>query len=156
MTPWLITVATTWSGRVFGDLWPATIFSFIMAEAHQVHQRDIRDDQNVTLLMSFFLTEGNKKILIHKEKSCFPFSATAHRDFKIFKKAVLDFCGVQSLAEAKGLGRSIDCSFLELWRVFVLTFKLSLFFFVNCERTILFSVKCDLDPPFTTLLLMRW
>ena len=59
-----------------------------MAEAHQVHQRDIQDDQNVTLLMSFFLTEGNKKILIYKEKSRFPFSATAHRDFEIFKKAV--------------------------------------------------------------------
>lgn len=116
MTSWLIPVATTWSGRVFGDLWPATIFSFIMAEAHQVHQRDIRDDQNVTLLMSFFLTEGNKKILIHKEKSRFPFSATAHRDFEIFKKAVLDFCGVQSLAEAKGLGRSIDCSFMRTVR----------------------------------------
>jgi len=26
---------------------------------------------------------------------------------------VLDFCGVQSLAEAKGLGRSIDCSFMR-------------------------------------------
>ena len=116
VTSWLIPVATTWSGRVFGDLWPATIFSFIMAEAHQVHQRDIRDDQNVTLLMSFFLTEGNKKILIHKEKSRFPFSATAHRDFEIFKKAVLDFCGVQSLAEAKGLGRSIDCSFMRTVR----------------------------------------
>ena len=25
-------------------------------------------------------------------------------------------------------------------------------FFVNCERTILFSVKRDLDPPFTTLI----
>ena len=24
-------------------------------------------------------------------------------------------------------------------------------FFVNCERTVLFSVKRDLDPPFTTL-----
>ena len=24
--------------------------------------------------------------------------------------------------------------------------------FVNCERTVLFSVKRDLDPPFTTLL----
>ena len=87
-----------------------------MAEAHQVHQRDVRDDQNVTLLMIFFLTEGNKKILIHKEKSRFPFSATAHRDFEIFKKAVLDFCGVQSLAEAKGLGRSIDCSFMRTVR----------------------------------------
>jgi len=116
MTSWLIPVATTWSGWVFGDLWPATIFSFIMAEAHQVHQRNIRDDQNVTLLMSFFLTEGNKKILIHKEKSHFPFSATAHRDFEIFKKAVLDFCGVQSLAEAKGLGTSTDCLFMRTVR----------------------------------------
>ena len=35
----------------------------------------------------FFLTEGNKKILIHKEKSRFPFSATAHRDFEIFVKS---------------------------------------------------------------------
>ena len=61
----------------------------------------------------FFLTEGNKKILIHKEKSRFPFSATAHRDFEIFKKAVLDFCGMQSLAEAKGLGRSMDFSFMS-------------------------------------------
>ena len=52
-------------------------------------------------LTSFFLTEG-KKILIHKKKSRFPFSATAHRDFEIFKKAVfIDFCGVKSLAEAK-------------------------------------------------------
>ena len=25
-------------------------------------------------------------------------------------------------------------------------------FFVNCERTVLFSVKRNLDPPFTTLL----
>ena len=33
-------------------------------------------------------------MLIHKEKSRFPFSATAHRDFEIFKKAVLEFCGL--------------------------------------------------------------
>ena len=39
----------------------------------------------------FFLTEGNKKILIHKEKHRFPFSATAHTDFEIFQKAVLGF-----------------------------------------------------------------
>ena len=44
----------------------------------------------------FFLTEGNQKIFIHKEKSLFPFSATAHRKFEIFKKHVSDFCGVQS------------------------------------------------------------
>ena len=68
-----------------------------MAEAHQ---RDVRDDQdrqqgrqacmvlpNVAVLISFFLTEGNKKILIHKEKSRFPFSATAHRDFEILVKS---------------------------------------------------------------------
>ncbi|CAH3024020.1 unnamed protein product, partial [Porites evermanni] len=42
--------------------------------------------------------------------------ATAHRDFEIFKKAVLDFCDVQSLAEAKGLGRSMDCSFMRTVR----------------------------------------
>ena len=41
-----------------------------------------------------------------------PFSAIAHRDFEIFKNAVLDFCGVQSLNEAKGLGRSMDCLFM--------------------------------------------
>ena len=58
----------------------------------------------------FFITEGNQKLLIHKEKSRFPFSSTAHRDFEIFKKAVLDFCGVQWLAEP---------SVLELWKVFV-------------------------------------
>ena len=28
-------------------------------------------------------------------------------------------------------------------------------FFVNCERTVLFSVKRDLDPPFTTLLFVQ-
>ena len=119
-------------GLVFGDLWPASFsssvssISTIMAEAQQ---RDVRNDQdrqqgrqacmvlpNVTVLISFFLTEGNKKILIHKEKSRFPFSATAHRDFEIFKKAVLDFCDVQSLAEAKGLGRSMDCSFMRTVR----------------------------------------
>ena len=71
---------------------------------------------NVTVLISFFLTEGNTKILIHKEKSRFPFSATAHRVFELFKKAVLDFFGVQSLAEAKGLGRSMDCSFMRTVR----------------------------------------
>ena len=86
-----------------------------MAEVHQVHQCHVRDDQNVTVLISYFLTEGNKKILIHKEKSHFPFCATAHRVFKIFKKAVLDFCGEQSLAEAS-LGRSMDCSFLSFMR----------------------------------------
>ena len=56
----------------------------------EAHQRDVRDDQdlqqgqqvcmvlpNVTVLISFFfLTEGNKKTLIHKEKSGFSFSAT--------------------------------------------------------------------------------
>ena len=68
---------------------------------------------NVTVLISFFFNRRKQKILIHKEKSRFPFSATAHRDFEIFKKAVLDFCGMQSLAEAKGLGRSMDFSFMS-------------------------------------------
>ena len=54
--------------------------------------------------------------MIHKGKSRFLFSATAHRDFEIFKKAVLDFCGVQSLAEGKGLGRCMDCLFMRTVR----------------------------------------
>ena len=29
--------------------------------------------------------------------------------------------------------------------------EMPILFFVNCERTVLFSVKPDLDPPFTTL-----
>ena len=74
-----------------------------MAEAHQCDVRDDQDRQqgqqacrvlpNVTVscVNIFFLTEGNKKILIHKEKSRFPFSATANRDFEIFNKAVFFF-----------------------------------------------------------------
>ena len=54
--------------------------------------------------------------MIHKEKSGFPSSVTAHRDFEIFQKTVLDFCDVQSLAEAKGLGRSMDCSLMKTVR----------------------------------------
>ena len=45
-----------------------------------------------------------------------PFFATAHRDFEIFKKVVFDFCGVQSLDEAKGLGGSMDCLFMRTVR----------------------------------------
>ena len=103
----------------------------------KAHQRDVRDDQdrqqgqqaymvlpNVTVLISFFYTEGNKKILIHKEKSRFPFSATAHRDFEIFKKALLDFCGVQCLAEAKGLFTSHTQHRIILYPRHKFTFKI--------------------------------
>jgi len=89
-------------GLLFGDLWPGIIFILCSSILAEMHQCDVRDDQdrqqgqqacmvlpNVTVLINFFLTEGiNKKILIHKEKFRFPFSATAHRDFEIFKKAV--------------------------------------------------------------------
>ena len=116
-------------GLVFGDLWPAIIFILCFVyfdqnggSASTQYLRWPRSSTRTSLHgftkcdcvnKFFFLTEGNKKILIHKEKSRFPFSATAHRDFEIFKKAALDFCGVQSLAEAKGLGRSMDCSFMS-------------------------------------------
>ena len=30
--------------------------------------------------------------------------------------------------------------------------EMPILFFLNCKGTVLFSVKCDLDPPFTTLL----
>ena len=33
--------------------------------------------------------------------------------------------------------------------------EMPILFFVNCERTVLFSVKCDLDPPFTTLFILH-
>ena len=71
---------------------------------------------NITVLISFFVTEANKKVLIHKKTSRFPLSCTAHSDFEIFKKAVFEFCGVQSLAEVKGVGRNIDCSFMRTIR----------------------------------------
>ena len=54
--------------------------------------------------------------MIHKEKSRFPFSTTAHRDLEVLKKTVLDFCGVQTLAELKGLGKNIETSFLRTVR----------------------------------------
>ena len=92
-------------GLVFGDLWPAIIF--ILRFVYFDHNggsastrcpRSPRSSTRTTSLHGFtkcecvnkiFLTEGNKKILIHKEKYRFPFSATAHTDFEIFKKAVL-------------------------------------------------------------------
>ena len=48
-------------GLVFGGQ-PSfsSSISTIMAEAHQVHQSDVRDDKIVTVLISF-LPEGNKK-----------------------------------------------------------------------------------------------
>ena len=67
------------------------VISTIMAEAHQVHQRDVRDHQTVTVLISSFFLPKVPKILIHKEKSRLPFLATAHRDSEIFQKAVLFF-----------------------------------------------------------------
>ena len=90
-------------GLVFGDLWPAIIF--ILCFVYFDHNggsastrcpRWPRSSTRTTSLHGFtkcgcinkfFLTEGNKKILIHKEKSRFPFSATAHRDFEIFVKS---------------------------------------------------------------------
>ena len=66
--------------------------------------------------MSFYLSEGGKKVLIHKEKSRFPFSPTAYRDLEVLKKTVLDFCGVQAIAEVKGLGKNIETSFMRTVR----------------------------------------
>ena len=75
----------------------------------KVHQCNVQDDQdrkqgqqacmvlpNVTVLISFFLTKGNKKILIHKEKSRLLFSATAHRDFEIFNMINQGLARIQS------------------------------------------------------------
>ena len=70
----------------------------------------------MTVLISFYLNEGGKKVSIHKEKSRFPFSATAYRDLEVFKKTVLDFCGVQATAEVKGLGKNLEPSFMRTVR----------------------------------------
>ena len=91
-------------GLVSGDLWPAIVF--ILCFVYFDHNggsaltrcpRWLRSSTRKTTLHGFtkcdcvnkffFLTEGNKKILIHKEQSRFPScSATAHRDLEIFKK----------------------------------------------------------------------
>ena len=73
-----------------------------MAETHQQGQDFPRGrkvlpmQHNRVMLHGFFVTEANKKVLIHKEKSRFPLSCTDQCDFEIFKKAVFGSCGVQS------------------------------------------------------------
>ena len=113
-------------GLVLGDLWPESFSSSFhrpLMQHRQQGQQACLVLQNVTVLISFFFTEGNKKILIHKEKSRFPFSATAHRDFEIFKKAVLDFCGVQSLAGAKVIFNDVLVSSTLTLPVNIFTWK---------------------------------
>ena len=88
---WIL-VLTTWCALVslvFGDLWP--IWPPTMAETRAEQDRQNRQEgfevlPNVTVLISFYLNEGGKKVLIHKEKSRFPFSATAYRDLEVLKK----------------------------------------------------------------------
>ena len=108
----LIPVATTWLvwfSVTFGQpSFSASVSSIstIMAKAHQCNVQDDQDRKqgqqacmvlpNVTVLISFFLTKGNKKILIHKEKSRFLFSATAHRDFEIFNMINQGLARIQS------------------------------------------------------------
>ncbi len=70
----------------------------------------------VKVLISFYLNEGGKKVCIHKDKSRFPFSETAYRNLEVLKKTVLDFCGVQAMAEVKGLGKNIESSFMRTVR----------------------------------------
>ena len=122
------------------------------------------------LLISVFLTEGNKKILIHKEKSHFPFSATAHRDFEILKKAVFLFLNIIFLAciqppLALRLGAAVHRLNFSKWNGMWLLFKekRSPFFHETCNAYFIFRelgkdrfifLKRDLDPPFTTLSLM--
>ena len=74
---------------VFGDLWPnlsgQPSLSPTMAETRAEQDRQNRQEgfkvlPNGTVLISFYLNEGGKKVLIHKEKSRFPFSTTAHRE----------------------------------------------------------------------------
>ena len=181
-------------GLVSGDLWPAIVF--ILCFVYFDHNggsaltrcpRWLRSSTRKTTLHGFtkcdcvnkffFLTEGNKKILIHKEQSRFPScSATAHRDLEIFKKRWFQswyaergtrfpFCIAQIAkwtdSENNKQGFALDVIFQNetlfnfCLKKNVLLFsvkrEMPILFFVNCERTVLFSVKRDLDPPFTTL-----
>ena len=90
---WIL-VLTTWCALVFGDLWPnlpgQPSLSPTMAETRAEQDRQNRHEgfevlPNVTVLISFYLSDGGKKVLIHKEKSRFPFSATAYRDLEVLK-----------------------------------------------------------------------
>ena len=139
VTSWLIPVTTTWLGWFSVTNWPAIIF--ILCFVYFDHNGGSASSPSTRCprwpkcdcVNKFFLTEGNQKILIYKEKFCFPFFATAHSDFEIFKKAVLDFCGMQCLAEP---------SVLELWKVFVFVprnnGKMKWLFFQNA--TVFFKV----------------
>ena len=51
VTSRLIPVVTTWSTFLVTFGQPSFSFSTIMAKAHQVHQLDVQDDQNVTVLI---------------------------------------------------------------------------------------------------------
>ena len=71
----LILVLTTWCALVslvFGDLWPnlpgQPSLSPTMAETRAEQDRQNRQEAlpNVTVLISFYLNEGGKKVLIHK------------------------------------------------------------------------------------------
>jgi len=86
---WIL-VLTTWCALVslvFGDLWSnlpgQPSLSPTMAKTRAEQDRQNRQEgfevlPNVTVLIRFYLNEGGKKVLIHKEKSRFPFSATAY------------------------------------------------------------------------------
>ena len=120
LTTWCVLVSL-----VFRDPWPnlpgQPSLSPTMAETRAEQDRQNRQEgfevlPNVTVLISFYLNEGGKKVLIHKEKSRFPFSATAYRDLEVLKKTVLDFCGVKAIAEVKGLGKNIETSFMRTVR----------------------------------------
>ena len=123
---WILVLAT-WCALVslvFGDFWPnlpgQPSLSPTMAETRAEQDRQNRQEgfevlPNVTVLIIFYLNEGDKKVLIHKEKSRFPFSATAYRDLEVLKKTVR-FCGVQAIAEVKGLGKNIETSFTRTVR----------------------------------------
>ena len=70
----------------------------------------------MTVLISFYLNEGGKKVLIHKEKSRFPFSATAYRDLEVLKKNCVRFLRRASHSRIKGLGKNIETSFMRTVR----------------------------------------
>ena len=67
-----------------------------MAETRAEQDRQNRQEgfevlPNVTVLISFYLNEGGKKVLIHKEKSVFRSPPQPTRDLEVLKKNCVRF-----------------------------------------------------------------
>ena len=166
-------------GLVSGDLWPAIVF--ILCFVYFDHNgrsaltgcpRWPRSSTRKTSLHGFtkrdcvnkfffFLTEGNKKNWFTRSNLVFRFKPQPEISKSLRKDGAS--CDMQNeklgflfASRRTRSGRIVKTTNKALlWRktfsLFSVKREMPILFFVNCERTVLFSVKRDLDPPFTTL-----